>query len=72
MGQIKYSFDKTTLKKIGLGFLYGLSTAIIAGGTAYTQGASGKVLVGILITSFTGSVFNTIREYIKGDTKKLS
>lgn len=67
MAQKKNSLDKETLRKIGIGFIYGLSTAIVAGTTAYTNGASSKVIIGVLITSFTGSFGNIIREYLKGD-----
>jgi len=72
MAQKKYKFDKKTFRKIGIGFLYGLSTAIVAGGTAFSQGANNRIIIGAVITGFTGSVLNSIREYIKGDPEKLT
>ena len=69
MGQIKYTFDKVTLKKIGIGFMYGILTAITTGATAYTSGASTKAIVGIVLASFTGSIANIVKEYANGETK---
>jgi Mg/Co/Ni transporter MgtE len=64
--QRAYSFDPVTKRKIITGFVLGSTTAITVGLTAISAGIKGKELALLLISSFMGSVVNTIREYIAG------
>lgn len=65
--QIKYSFDKTTLLKIGKGALIAATGAI----ALYLLDAAGKIEVGTftpIIGAIVPILVNAVKEWMKGTT----
>jgi len=63
--QIKFSFDKETLKKIGKGALIALGSAALTALAEYLSGIDfGEYTVAVM--AVVGIVINGVREYFKG------
>ena len=65
--QRAYSFDSVTKRKIITGFVLGATTAVTVGLTAISAGIGGRELLLLLLSSFMGSVVNSVKEYSAGE-----
>lgn len=68
--QKAYKFDAITKRKIINGFILGATTAITVGLTAIANGIKGKELALLLLSSFMGSIVNTVKEYTAGEVSE--
>lgn len=70
MSQIKFSFDRTSLKKIGKGALIALGSALVAYLANNMDGVAAAFkdspLLASVVTAFAGIAINAAKEYLAG------
>lgn len=70
MSQIRYTFDRTSLKKIGKGALIAIGSALVAYLANNVEGIGqafkDSPILASLVTAFAGIAINAAKEYLAG------